>query len=281
MTAGTGDGRVQVRGTLVRMRGAASKRAESAAGGAPEQVAGPTAEDAQVVGPVPRWTDRDRRAAARICATVSQLVPALAAALGPRTEVVLHDLTRLPTSIVAIAGSITGRTVGDPATDLGLRAFQAGLSEDLVGYRSELDDGSTLRSSSLFLRDDAGRSLCCLCINSDISALTRARDALQALTRVADLSALTGDEAADGERFPRTLEDLAGSILRDAVSHEEVPVELMQKQHKVAVVQELHRRGFFVMRESVDLAAKALRISRYTVYNYLNELGASDDAQRS
>lgn len=42
----------------------------------------------------------------------------LAKAMPPGTEVVLHDLTGLPDSIVAITNTITGRTVSSPATDL-------------------------------------------------------------------------------------------------------------------------------------------------------------------
>jgi predicted transcriptional regulator YheO len=74
----------------------------------------------------------------------------------------------------------------------------------------------------------------------------------------------------------RHTNDLAHSILPEANADSGTRVELMQKQHKLAVVAELQRRGFFMLREAVDLAASALRICRYTVYNYINELDASN-----
>jgi predicted transcriptional regulator YheO len=228
----------------------------------------------------PRPSAEERASAKRMIAILEQLVPALAEALGPRTEVVLHDVTKLPNSIVAIANPITGREVGGPASDLGLEILQSGWSEHLIGYRSELEDGRTLRSSSLFLKDEQGRAVCSLCLNTDVTSLDKAKETLQEMTELRTLSELTGAfVAARGETFPRNIEDLAKSVLRDAIADTGIAVELMKKQHKMAVVDELQRRGFFTIRDSVDIAAEALQISRYSVYNYLNEIEASRQAE--
>jgi predicted transcriptional regulator YheO len=225
----------------------------------------------------PRWDADAHASARRIVSVVEQLIPALGEALGPRTEIVLHDLTKLPNSIAAIANPITGREVGGPASDVGLEILQSGWSEHLINYRSELEDGTTLRSSSLFLKDEQGRAVCALCINTDISSIDKAKEALEALTEVRELSEVTDAVGAERvETFPRNIDDLAKSVLRDAIADSGVPLELMQKRHKVAVVGELQRRGFFVIRDAVDLAAAALGISRYSIYNYLNEIEAAE-----
>jgi predicted transcriptional regulator YheO len=231
-------------------------------------------------GTKPRPGAGQRAAAQRIIAICEQLVPALAETLGPSSEIVLHDVTRLPNSIVAIANPITGREVGGPASDLGLEILQSGWSEHLIGYRSELDDGRVLRSSSLFLKDEQGRAVCALCINTDVTALDKAKDTLGEMTELRTLSELTGAiVAVRGETFPRNIEDLAKSVLRDAIGETGIAVELMKKRHKLAVVGELQRRGFFAIRDAVDLAAAALKISRYSVYNYLNEIEAARRAE--
>jgi len=46
-----------------------------------------------------------------------------------------------------------------------------------------------------------------------------------------------------------------------------------QKRHKIAVVNDLKDRGLFMLKESVEMAAQALQVTRFTIYNYLNELG--------
>jgi predicted transcriptional regulator YheO len=47
----------------------------------------------------------------------------------------------------------------------------------------------------------------------------------------------------------------------------------MRKEHKMQVVSELDRRGFFLIKQAAETAATALGVTRFTIYNYLNELG--------
>ncbi|NUT94782.1 MAG: aminotransferase class V-fold PLP-dependent enzyme, partial [Saccharothrix sp.] len=75
-------------------------------------------------------------AGADVFAALIPTVHSLADALGPGTEVVLHDLSALPNSIVAIAGDLTGRGVGGPMTDLLLGLVRRGTTQDLAGYET-------------------------------------------------------------------------------------------------------------------------------------------------
>jgi len=45
------------------------------------------------------------------------------------------------------------------------------------------------------------------------------------------------------------------------------------------VVNDLKDRGFFMLKESVGMAAQALQVTRFTVYNYLNELENEDQGK--
>ncbi|MBP2329239.1 putative transcriptional regulator YheO [Kibdelosporangium banguiense] len=215
-------------------------------------------------------SDDDRAEARTVVAVVGPVVRALAQAFAPRSEVVLHDLTRLPGSIAAIAGEITGRQVGGPATDLGLRTFQSGWKDHLIGYRAATADGTPLRSSSIFFHGSSGRAIACLCINTDISSLLAAQETLADLTAIRTIH--NGPLNASGEHFPATVDSLAEGILRDAIAASGHPPAAMKKRHKLAVVRDLEQRGFFTIREAVDLAAARLEVSRYTIYNYLNEI---------
>jgi predicted transcriptional regulator YheO len=171
-----------------------------------------------------------------------------------------------------IGGTLTGRSIGGPPTDLGLRTFKAGWTDHLIGYRSETADGLVMRSSSVFFHAPSGRSVVCLCINSDIGDLRRAQEILGAMTATSPLLGSPGE--GPSETFPVSLESLGDGILTDAVAAAGVPVELMKKSHKVTVVKDLNGRGFFTLRGAVDLAAQRLGVSRFTIYNYLNELQA-------
>src|SRR5699024_2212309 len=139
----------------------------------------------------------------------------LSQALVPRTEVVLHDLTRLPGSINAIAGTITGRDVGGPATDLGLRTFSSGWREHLIGYRTETNLGLPMRSSSIFFKAPSGKAVVCLCLNSDISDVIQAQNLLRSLSAITTIDPALQPVEQTAEKFPTSVEDLAQGILTE------------------------------------------------------------------
>ncbi|QIS11859.1 aminotransferase class V-fold PLP-dependent enzyme [Nocardia arthritidis] len=190
-----------------------------------------------------------------VLAALAPAVPGLAAMLGPGNEVLLHDLSRLPDSIIAIAGDLTGRSVGGPMTDLLLGLVRRGTTQDLTNYRTHGPDGRPIRSSTLFLRDDAGVAIGCLCVNSlDTAAPT--------------------DGAGAPETFPADVDSLQRYLVDRAVGKVGIPVDLMKKRHKASVVRELDEAGFFLIKDAVDHLAGRLDVTRYTIYNYLNEIRA-------
>lgn len=74
-----------------------------------------------------------------------------------------------------------------------------------------------------------------------------------------------------GETPPGDVDDFRRLLVERAVASVGVPVELMKKSHKTRVVRLLDDAGLFLIRDSVDHLADALGVTRYTIYNYLNE----------
>lgn len=206
-------------------------------------------------------------------ALVASLLPALQQALGPNTEIALHDLRRLDHSLVALAGGLTKRKPGAPITGLVLERLQAGQTGDLFRYAARTKDGKELCSSTIFLRDGANDAFACLCLNTDVSLWQEVAGALAAmLPEGADVG---GGAATSGEEFVPHVADLAASAVSRAIADVAVPVELMRKDHRAQVVKNLHASGFFLVQSSVGYVANALGISRFSVYNYLRELGVA------
>ena len=80
------------------------------------------------------------------------VIRGLAEMLGPDCEVVLHDVHRLPHSIVAIEnGAVTGRTLGDVPTDRMLRSLRnPDETQDVRLYISS-HEGKILKSLAVTL----------------------------------------------------------------------------------------------------------------------------------
>ncbi|MFT4231539.1 MAG: PAS domain-containing protein [Leucobacter sp.] len=229
----------------------------------------------------PRTADGER-----LLAAFSQVVEPIGRALPANVEVVLHDLSKLPNSIVAMHGSVTGRRIGDPATDLLLKRAASGTLETSVGYETRLPDGRRLSSSTTIIRDVMGNPVLAFCVNSDLSAWQEIGRIVSSMIGEERLSSVLSEseEAATEvtqERFVRDVDELAEILLRDAIEEAGVPVELMQKRHKLEIVRALKTRGMFLLRDAVETVADALRVTRFTIYNYLNEIGGDEKADKS
>lgn len=231
----------------------------------------------------------------RLIAVFSGLVEPLGRSLPSSTEVVLHDLSKLPDSIVAIHGSVTGRRVGDPTTDLLLKKLMELSGDHEVGYETRLPDGRRIRSSTMIIRDVTGQPVAALCINSDLSVWESVQDVVGSMLGIESAAGprrvpvparpVPIEEAAEpdeeAEIFVTDVEQLAAHLIRRAVSKADVPVELMQKRHKVEVVRDLKGRGMFHLRDAVDMVATALGVTRFTIYNYLNEIADEEAAEQA
>lgn len=208
---------------------------------------------------------------------LSQLAEPLARALG-HAEVLVHDLSNLDASVKAISGNLTGRSPGDPATDLLMRLVKTGAPDHVIGYRTELPGNRAARSSTIIVRDPAdGSPVAALCFNVDISELEAARTSI---SKIIDASPTTPDRLDSSgpmEIFPSSVHGLLDDAVRSAIEKVGIDVALMKKPHKLGVVSELLDRGVFQIRDGVEFVAEHLDVSRFTIYNYLNEIESESE----
>jgi len=213
--------------------------------------------------------------------TLKQLVSELAKAIGPACEVLLHDLRNLDSSCIAISGEVTGRKIGAPMTDLGLRILKEGVPPfNLINYSSTSADGKPLRSSSFIIRNSQGKPIAFVCINFDLSTLSILRDVIDSSFPM-DLP--TSDAALNNgpkESFPREVQEILKSTVADVLKKFDKPTSIMKKQDKLRVVELLDKAGIFAIKNSHPYVATVLNTSRYTIYNYLNETRQSTIASQ-
>jgi predicted transcriptional regulator YheO len=202
---------------------------------------------------------------ARIIEFLARLTTGLASAVGDHCEIVLHDFSDPGHSIVAIAnGHITGRSVGDTLDVLGLQLLKKPPDGDLLNYRTISKDGKTLRSSSIFLRDEQGEIFGSLCINFDISAAMAGQDFLRSVIKF---------EATEvEERFEHSVDEVLDRLMHTAIASTGKTAAELNREEKIAVVEQLESKGAFLIRYSVNRVAEMLGMSKYTIYNYLDKI---------
>ncbi|MFF9473906.1 transcriptional regulator [Streptomyces roseolus] len=197
------------------------------------------------------------REAERIAVAIGRMFPGLC-------EVVLHDLRRPDNAIRTIENNLSGRQIGDPATELGLRRIaDPDYPSVIQNYSNQFPDGRPAKSTSIGIRNAEGQYVAALCLNMDVSTLSPL-----ALT----LSHLVATDTEGQGEVLETLRDRSGRELRSiidsfAAERSSTPRGLGRDQ-KRELVRRLHRDGFFETRSSAQLIADHLGISRATVYNY-------------
>jgi len=204
-------------------------------------------------------------------AAFEPVMRAIATAVGPSCEVVLHDLSAtspdLEHTIAAIEnGHVTGRHVGGPSTNLGVEVMRDQAADhDKFGYSGLTSDGRELNCSSIYLRNSSGRIIAALCINFDVSVVQRVQGLLGTL-----LPERTPAEEPS-EFFGQDLVAVMKAMIDEAISEAGRPVEQMTREDRVAVLARLDQRGVLQMRKAVETVAGRLGISRVTAYAYLDE----------
>jgi predicted transcriptional regulator YheO len=194
----------------------------------------------------------------------------VAALLGQDSEVAVHDLSDPSASLRVIRnGHLSGRGVGAPATDLALRMARECMGRDTenyrLNYRSKTARGTLLRSSTLVMKDDDGKVVAMLCVNSDDGRYQRALEAVQALLP-ADLSSQAPQEVLAG-----SVDDVGVEFMHSVLQRYGVDPSRLSTEEKAQAVGELNQRGLFSIRGFVGKAASALDISEPTLYRYLKQ----------
>ncbi|WP_422444782.1 helix-turn-helix transcriptional regulator [Thermoanaerobacterium sp. DL9XJH110] len=210
------------------------------------------------------------------------MVDFIAGIMGPDCEVVLHDTSNPEHSIVAIKNNhISGRQVGGPLTDLGLKILKEGAYENqdyLLNYPSKTRDGKPLRSSTFFIKDSSGRLTGMLCINIDLTAAISARKFIENYITGGRSEAVGMEPSAPDltphhlpEHFSSSIEELVYTIIEKTINDLNLPPERLSPEEKMNIVQQLNEKGVFLLKGAVSEVAKHLKVSENTIYRYLNK----------
>ncbi|OAN14332.1 hypothetical protein A3K86_12200 [Photobacterium jeanii] len=195
------------------------------------------------------------------------IVDGIAAMYGKHTEVVLHSLDIDNPSIIKIANRhVTDRDIGAPITNLALEKLKSGadVSEP---YFSRCSKGKLIRSVTTIIRNDIGKAIGLLCINTDMDAPIHSF-----LGSMLPNNNTISTPATSPETFAKSpdemLNDSIERIKNATIENTAIPTS---KRNRV-IVEQLYDNGVFSIKDSIVITATALDVSRDTVYRYLREL---------
>ncbi|MET9830729.1 PAS domain-containing protein [Streptomyces sp. NPDC006385] len=209
-----------------------------------------------------------------IVAALRPVVDGLVATFGPMCEVVLHDYRRPEKSVVAVAGSVTGRAVGGAMSEIGMRIVARGdEAGDELNYVTRTRDGKLVKASTMVLRDSTGTVFGALCVNLDVTAVGEAHALLGALAGVGGTPADVPVTA-----FGNDIDSVVDAILDAHRLRRNGSWAALDRAQRLELFRGLDARGVFAVRRAIEQVAARLGISRASAYSYLSQARAEADA---
>jgi len=193
-----------------------------------------------------------------------KIVEGLGKMFAPCCEVVLHDLTQPEHAILAIQTPLSGRKVGDPATEMGLARIGDPSFPDIVqNYSNSFPDGRPVKSTSIGIKDSEGRYVAAICLNLDVSLFSSMQRVLQQLTQVDIAPAPVAEtlKASTHSDVTRAIETFAAQL--------NLQPRAMSVAQRNALIRLLHSSGLLQIRGAASTVATVLGISRTSIYNAL------------
>ncbi|OUD04096.1 helix-turn-helix transcriptional regulator [Streptomyces swartbergensis] len=209
-----------------------------------------------------------------ILTALTPVVDGIAATFGPVCEVVLHDYRNPEKSVVAVAGSVTGRTVGGAMSEIGMRVLAHGdEAADELNYVTRTRNGTLVKSSTMVLRDSTGAVFGALCVNVDVGAVSQVHGLLGALAGIgsppAELPTTT---------FGNDIDSVVDALVDAHQSRQRGSWAELDRAERLELFGGLDARGVFAVRGAVEQVAARLGISRASAYNYLSQARAAHGA---
>lgn len=227
----------------------------------------------------------------------SVLVDFLGQTLGPDYEVTLHDLDPNNSTIVAIAnGRVSGRTVGSPLTKMAQEMLVQKHYENndyRLNYNSQLASGKTIRSSTMFIKDNSGKPVALLCINFDDTRFHEIGNSLIRLIHPNDFAQQnffpaqspsedtpvrhqpeppSSTSLSQAEATHNDVASLMKALFDEVADMVTVPLDRLTLEERTQFIAQLNERGMFRFKGAVQYAAERLSCSQASIYRYLSKV---------
>lgn len=192
---------------------------------------------------------------------LKQVAQGLGETFGPFCEVVVHDLQTPDHAIYAIHNNLSGRKVGDPATELGLaRIADPSYPQVIANYANRFPDGRQAKSTSIGIRNVEGQYVAALCMNVDLTLFQGVQTAMAQFTRI-DCVVDESLEVDSAQSIRKRIDEFAGRSASTPRS--------LKADERRALLRELKASGALEVRKSMDVVAQHLGVSRAAAYSYL------------
>lgn len=195
--------------------------------------------------------------------------------LGDKCEIVIHDFRKgfEHTIVHIINGQLSGRDVGGPPRG----AMISNSGKDIEPFKESRiyfyhgtngRSGQIFKSCTTLICDENRKIIGSICLNLEMTDFILAQNALQNFVQYTnpDLSSLKEEDIAF-----ENVDDVMRYYMEQCEQIVGKPMSLMNKREKIKALEYLEGKGVFKITKASVLLCKAFNVSKFTLYNYLEE----------
>lgn len=183
----------------------------------------------------------------------------------PFVEAAVHDLKK--GKIVALYHNLSKRKIGDISPLAELKVSIDEFPDYFPAYYKRNWDGRQLKCTSITIRDKGKKPVGLICFNVDVSFM-------QDTQRLLEIFLTLKTESENPiEMYGGSCEEQAENLIQKYLSENELHLSHLNRSHKQQLVQHLYHQGIFNFKNAVPFVSNYLKISRASIYNYINNIG--------
>ncbi len=136
-----------------------------------------------------------------------------------------------------------------------------------LNYETATKSGKPLKSTTMLIINSKGNVEGVLSLNMDMSAVSVIEHFI---------NQLTGREKVDSQdEMPQNTQEFLSIMIQKSIDQISKPACYFDKKDNLEVVRFLNDHHVFTIKGATDTLAKELNVSRYTIYNYIEEVRSS------
>ncbi len=178
----------------------------------------------------------------------------------PQLEVVIHDI--ITKKIIYLGNNFSNRDIGDDSV---LDDISFEKSKNIIGPYEKINfDGKVLKSISIVI-EEKNKPKFLMCLNFDISVLNNLANTIELF--IGKFSY----EKSENFIFKDDWREKIHVYVNENLKSKGKILNSINKEEKKELILDLQKKGAFKGKNSKEYIAKILKLSRATIYNYLNE----------
>ncbi len=189
---------------------------------------------------------------------------------GKNCEVAIFKCKDLKHEHVFTNNNLTGRKHGEALNHYELEAFnKAQVHNGYTIFSYTTSEGRSIKSALFIIEDSLEKEYMTIIISFDMTDFLLASKILQSFCVV---DQTTINKSIEGTESVENIDCLMKRLVSDAINKIGKPISYLSKEEKVKIVRILNEKGVFLIKGSIEYVAETLCVSRYTIYNYLEEI---------